>query len=153
MHKDKMKVDSCMMNNSKREIIRRTITVVTVFGFMFALIFIILFSKVGFDIGVKCPIYELLNWHCPFCGGTRMAVDLFEGDFIHALQNNGYILLTLPLILYVFFRQAYVYIRYGKLLEWLDVVIVAYVIGLVIYSILRNMKIFSWLAPIAVIIV
>ncbi len=135
------------MTSNKRDILRRAIVIFSVFGFLFALIFIILFSKVAFDVGVKCPFYELLNWYCPLCGGTRMAVALLQGDILLALQNNALIILTLPVLLYVFCKQAYLFIRYGTLLEWLDKFLVTYILVFILFAILRNFEIFSWLAP------
>lgn len=135
------------MENKKRDIIRRACVVFFTFGLISALIIIIVLSKYIFDVGVVCPLYELFGWNCPGCGGTRMAVSLLKFEFYQALRYNAYVFITLPILAYVFLRQTYVYIRYNKLINWIDKFLVWYAVGLVSFGILRNTSIFRWLAP------
>lgn len=135
------------MQDSKRDILRRFITWLFCFGVLGVLIALIVLSAYLFDAGVKCPFYYLLHWNCPGCGGTRMAIALLDGDVYQALRYNAYVLVTLPSLVYVFIRQSYEYIKYNRLINWLDKYLVVYCIGFLAFGFLRNTEIFSWLAP------
>ncbi|MBO5388970.1 MAG: DUF2752 domain-containing protein [Lachnospiraceae bacterium] len=135
------------MKNSKRDMIRRAAALGSVSSFIAVLLLIIVYSKLTLDIGVVCPFKEIFNIECPGCGGTRMAISLLHLDFYQAFRYNPFILSTLPILAYVYCKQAYLYIRYNILIEWLDKFLVIYAILLLLFGIVRNIDMFSWLAP------
>lgn len=135
------------MENTRRDKIRRAVLLLVVFGFIGILIGLIILSSMLFDAGVRCPFYEIFNWHCPGCGATRMAVEILHGNFYGALRYNAFIFVTLPLLLPIMAYQAYLYIMKNELIPWLDKFLIGYSIALLIFGILRNMEILSWLAP------
>lgn len=130
-----------------REKFRRFITVFLISAFIAVLILLIVLSKFYFNIGVVCPFHELLNWDCPGCGGTRMAVALLELDFYQAFRYNAFIFITAPILLVVYIWQFAVYVRENRLLKYLDVFLIIYALALILFGVLRNISIFSWLAP------
>ena len=49
-------------------------------------------------LGIPCPLHTLTGLDCPFCGSTRMAAALLEGDLNAAWHFNAAILVLGPLI-------------------------------------------------------
>ena len=135
------------MENNKRDIWKRAIALFSITGLLALMIVLIVYSKLKFDIGVICPFKEILNIECPGCGGTRMAVSLLHLDIYQAIRYNAYVCLTLPILAYTFVRQAYAFIFKNEILEWLDKFLIIYAIGMIAFGILRNISLFSWLAP------
>lgn len=131
----------------KRDIIRRAIVLGFVLALIGVLIGLILYSKIVFDIGVLCPLKEILGIECPGCGGTRMAVSIFKMDLYQAFRYNAYVFATIPLLLFVGTKQAYEFIVNNKMISWIDKFITYYSIGLCIFGVIRNIGVFSWLAP------
>ena len=66
------------------------------------------------DIKIPCVIAALFDFECPGCGITRMFVALARLDFYSAFCYNGFILLSLPLILLLLFVLCYTYVKEGK---------------------------------------
>lgn len=130
-----------------RDKVRRFITVFLVSIFIVVLILLIVLSKLYFNVGIACPFHELLNWNCPGCGGTRMAVALLELDFYQAFRYNPFIFVTAPIIAVVYIWQFIVYVRENRLLKYLDVFLIIYAVALIVFGIVRNIGILSWLSP------
>lgn len=130
-----------------RDKFRRFTTVFLISAFIAVLILLIVLSKFYFNIGVVCPFHELLGWDCPGCGGTRMTVSLLKLDFYQAFRYNPFIFVTAPIILVVYIWQFAVYVKENRLLKYLDVFLINYAVALIVFGILRNISIFSWLAP------
>lgn len=130
-----------------RDKFRRFTTVFLISAFIAVLILLIVLSKFYFNIGVVCPFHELFGWDCPGCGGTRMAVSLLKLDFYQAFRYNPFIFVTAPIILVVYIWQFAVYVKENRLLKYLDVFLINYAVALIVFGILRNISIFSWLAP------
>jgi hypothetical protein len=49
-------------------------------------------------LGVPCPLRTLTGLDCPFCGATRMAAALLDGDLNAAWHFNAAVLVLGPLI-------------------------------------------------------
>ena len=135
------------MGNNKRDIWKRAIALLSITGMLALMIILIVYSKLQFNVGVLCPFKEILNLECPGCGGTRMAVSLLHLDFYQAFRYNPYVCISIPFLVYVFIRQSYVFIFKNEILEWLDKFLIIYAIGMITFGILRNISLFSWLAP------
>lgn len=130
-----------------RDKFRRFVTVFLVSMFIVALILLIVLSKLYFNVGIVCPFHELLNWNCPGCGGTRMAVAILELDFYQAFRYNPFIFVTAPVIAVVYIWQFIVYVRENRLLKYLDIFLIIYAFALIVFGIVRNIGILSWLSP------
>jgi len=112
------------------------------------LIFIILILVIG--IKIPCPFYILTGLHCPGCGITRCILSILKLDFYAAFRYNPLVFILLPFIfVYVIYKiYTWLFNKKDKLtykLEGYPVYIL--VIILIIYGILRNTSLFSWLAP------
>ena len=44
--------------------------------------------------GLPCGLRILTGLQCPFCGGTRMAVDLLHGDLVGAWNHNALLVIA-----------------------------------------------------------
>ena len=94
-----------------------------------------------------CPFRKLLHLYCPGCGGTRMIISLIHLDFYQAFRWNpllfiliicGIILCIINIILYIKKRP----IIKPSLKFWIFIIVL-----LIIYMVLRNIPIFSYLIP------
>ena len=52
----------------------------------------------GGRIGLPCPFHTLTGLNCPFCGTTRMATALLQGDPARAWSFNPPMFVVLPVI-------------------------------------------------------
>ena len=101
--------------------------------FFFLLLSILLIFKIG------CPIKLILHLYCPGCGITRMFLSILRLDFYQAFRYNPLVFILIPLILInkIFIKETNI----QKLIWWILLIIV------IIFGILRNISIFSYLAP------
>jgi hypothetical protein len=94
-----------------------------------------------------CPLHAATGLWCPLCGATRASYALMHGQWSTALHDNLLFVLLLPLILIAWWRWA------GRdpatdrapLLPrpmFLSIVLLA-----VLFGVLRNLPVGSWLAP------
>ncbi len=95
---------------------------------------------------IPCPIKTLTGFYCPGCGITRMLLALLQLDIYKAFRYNPVVFIMLPIGLYLYIDNL---IRkdkslYKKIPEkfWYIIIII-----LIIYGILRNIPMFSFLAP------
>lgn len=63
---------------------------------------------------MPCPLKFLTGLDCPFCGGSRVAGALLQGDVVRALDLNAFaVLVVLPLTLVVLSAMARQELGYG----------------------------------------
>jgi hypothetical protein len=60
-----------------------------------------LFSLSGGELGLPCPLRTLTGLNCPFCGITRMASSVLQGDLAAALRFNAPVLIGGVVLLYL----------------------------------------------------
>jgi hypothetical protein len=96
-----------------------------------------------------CPTAALGFW-CPGCGGLRSVNNLTNGEVVDAASSNLLFVAALPLIAYVFLRWSWGRFT-GRFWEPratpTNVVVVGLVAVMVVFTVLRNLPIGSWLAP------
>lgn len=115
---------------------------------LIVLIFIILICILG--IKIPCPFYMLTGLYCPGCGVTRCILSILKLDFYAAFRYNPLVFILLPFIFIYVVYKIYIWLfnKKDKLtykLEGYPIYIL--LIILIIYGILRNTSLFSWLAP------
>ena len=74
--------------------------------------YLIFYWKTGY--GIPCPFHLITNLKCPGCGVTRMLVSLIQLDFSSAFRYNAVLLILLPVLIGLFTRWIYLYIRTGS---------------------------------------
>lgn len=116
-------------------------------AFTLILVLFIVISKYYFNAGIICPLKAFFSIDCPGCGGTRMAVAILHFDFYQAFRFNPFIFATFPILLVVYIWQFVAYVKDNRLLKYLDTFLWVYAFALVIFGVIRNIPIFSFLAP------
>lgn len=99
---------------------------------------------------VPCIIYKLTGFYCPGCGVTRMFMALVRLDFEAAFQSNLFLMLLLvPSVVFVLHRiKRYVKGEAPTYSKFERILIAIVLIAALIFSLLRNIPAFSFLAPI-----
>ncbi len=60
------------------------------------------FDPARYSFYLPCPFYALTGLYCPGCGSGRAVHQILHGNFVKALTLNPLLILTLPLIAYLF---------------------------------------------------
>lgn len=101
---------------------------------------------IGFDIGIPCVFYEITGLYCPGCGITRLCLSLFEGDVYQAFRYNPIIFIDLPILFILFVLN--IFFKNNKNIKKItDVIIIFLATITIIFGVIRNIPIFSFLAP------
>lgn len=101
------------------------------------ILYIILFVK--FNIGIPCIFHEITGLYCPGCGSTRAAGALIKLEFYQAFRYNALATILLPF--------SFFYLILQKKIKIPNIVWYALLAITIIFGILRNIEIFSFLAP------
>lgn len=110
---------------------------------LISFLIIFLFLNKVFNFAIPCLFHEITNLYCPGCGITRMFLALFKLDFYQAFRYNPLVFILLILSIVYFLVK-----KIGKLNFKLPNYIYYYLLFIVIiYGILRNIPLFSFLAP------
>ena len=116
------------------------------------LIFILIGVLFAFKLGitVPCPFHAITGFYCPGCGITRCIISLLHFDFYRAFRYNPLVFILLPFISAYILYKLYIWLfekedKVTKKLVGYPMYIL--IIILLIYGILRNTSLFSWLAP------
>ena len=101
---------------------------------------------ISFDIGIPCVFYEITGLYCPGCGITRLCLSLFEGDVYQAFRYNPIIFIDLPILFILFVLN--IFLKKNKNIKKItDVIIIFLATITIIFGVIRNIPIFSFLAP------
>jgi len=125
-----------------------TIVVGSVFGIiLLACVGIMLYTK--FEVGFPCLFHEITGQYCAGCGMTRAVVALSNMDFYQAIRYNVFVVIALPFLAIYFLVEGYYWVlnRKNRFEKVFQVIAVVILVGLVVYSVFRNIPAFSWLAP------
>ncbi len=101
------------------------------------------FLNLKFGFTIKCPFHTITGLYCPGCGVTRMLFSIMTLKFYQAFRYNP--LLFILLIIYIIFIIERL-IRKKELKVPNNIALVILCI-LIIYGILRNIDVFSFLQP------
>lgn len=111
---------------------------------------IILVFTIGliiFVLDLGCPFHNIAGLHCPGCGITRMFISLIQLDIYQAFRYN-------PLVfIYLMGYIIYLIIKFynkkfnNKELKIPDKIVYILLVIAVLFGILRNIELFSYLAP------
>jgi len=82
-----------------------------------------------------CAFHELTGLYCPGCGTTRAFHHLLHGDLKAALSMNPLMIISLPILVLLFFRRSWA----GR--PW--VAWTAFAI-LILYGVLRNINVWPF---------
>lgn len=102
------------------------------------------------NIRIKCVTYELVGIYCPGCGGTRMVSHLLSGDIATAFKSNQLLFILIPYTILLYAYEMIVIIKTGNISKQLNKILIIIAITMITYGIIRNIPLFSWLAPICI---
>ena len=114
---------------------------------LFGSIAIMLYTKFG--VGFPCLFHKITGRYCAGCGMTRAVVALSKFEFYQTLRYNLFAFIALPFLAIYLFVESYYWVlnRRNRFERFFQVVAIVILVGLVAYSVLRNIPSFSWLAP------
>ena len=98
-------------------------------------------------IDYSCPIHKYLNIYCPCCGGTRMLIEFFKGNFYQSFRWNPLLFIWFIVLLIYSIVFIIVYIKKKVLLVPSKKTLIFIAITLLLFMILRNIELFSYLIP------
>ena len=116
------------------------LSLIIVFLFILWIIFLNL-------IKFKCPFHEYLNIWCAGCGGTRMLISIIHLDFYQAFRWNPFLFILLLIGIVYLIVGVIIYKRKKLLLLPTYRMIIIIISLLVLFMIIRNLDMFSYLVP------
>ena len=127
---------------------KRIFNVITLI--LFSILILFIFIKILDYVHYKCIYRKLFGIYCAGCGTTRMIKSLFNLEFYQAFRYNP-LLFVLFIIMFIYFIYfVVIYIKKNKIIIPNLKIIYIMVLILIIYMILRNLKMFSFLRPIVI---
>ena len=99
---------------------------------------------------IPCLSYVIFKIHCPGCGLTRMCVALIEGNIQLAFRQNALMFCLIPVFLIWSSYNGYVFLfdKEHKFKTLNKIVILIVFLSAVVFTVLRNLQQFEFLAPI-----
>ena len=96
----------------------------------------------------QCFFHQATGLHCPGCGGLRAAHQLLHGHLLTALHLNGLAVLSLPLFVALLGREFAGRRRGVSSRPFVTGRIIWCFVGiLLLFTVLRNLAAFAFLAP------
>lgn len=114
-----------------------TLTIILVYGILY------IFTKQG----IPCIFHKISGLYCPGCGITRMFISLFKLNIYQAFRYNPLVFILLIMSTLYFLVDS---LKYGITKKHIKLPEIVYIILLIIvigFGILRNIPMFSYLAP------
>lgn len=89
-------------------------------------------------IKLSCVVNKLTGLYCSGCGITRAFSSLLKLDVYQAFRYNIYVVGTIPLIVFIYFKGTYEYIRYGMVTKNTSKLLAIYAVAFALFGLLRN---------------
>lgn len=112
--------------------------------FVLAIIYLIL---IHYGFIIPCVFHELTGLYCPGCGATRMIVSLLQFDFYQAFRFNPLLFCFLPFLSFIAILEYKNWLFGHKKVLVDNKVWIFLLIITILFGILRNLELFSFLAP------
>ncbi|MBE6147057.1 MAG: DUF2752 domain-containing protein [Firmicutes bacterium] len=136
------------MFNTKK---KRAILVLIVIFLLIMVSFLYYQVNSLYHIGIPCIFYEITGFYCPGCGITRAIFSLMEFDLKASLHNHFLFVVSLPFVVYYTFIRIKDWINfkenYRKEIPSCYLYLILSIV--ILFGILRNIDLFSFLAPIS----
>ena len=100
-------------------------------------------------IKVPCIFHEITGLYCPGCGITRMIISILNLDFYQAFRYNPLVFILSPLLILIVSNEIYCYLfdKDNKLDKKFSKLLIFLVILFLVFGVLRNIPLFSYLQP------
>ena len=109
--------------------------------FAIGLAYFIFYSLTG--LGIPCAVRTVTTLKCPSCGVTHMFSDMLHGDFAAAFKDNVFLFCTWPVITGLLIYADYRTAAHKKLPKWCNIIMIAFIVLLIIWGIIRNLPVFG----------
>ncbi len=120
--------------------------------FLLILLFVLyLFMINKYNFYIPCIFKKITGLYCPGCGITRCFLSLLKLDYYSAFRYNMLVFLLLPFLIFYVLYNIYLYItnEEDKIIKKISKKVwYALLIVTILFGILRNTEMFSYLAPI-----
>lgn len=133
------------LNTKKKRIIFVSILFISILllSFLYYKLYIL------YNIGIPCIFFKKTGFYCPGCGITRAIFSLMRLDIKSAIRYNLLIIFVFPFLIY------YVCVKIKRWVRFEEVNSMIYsnnffnllLIITILFGFLRNIEIFSFLAP------
>ena len=131
----KTKINKEKINKSKKIVLVSILLTITY-----------LYLNKRFSFYIPCLFHKITHLYCPGCGITRMILSILKLNFYQAFRYNPLLFIMMPFIIlyellyYINWIQDKDFKISNKI--WYTLLIIT-----IIYTILRNINIFNYLAP------
>lgn len=128
----------------KEDHLKTKIKIVSFLLFLVCIYFIleILMSN---NIHFDCLILKYTGYYCPGCGISRMILSLFRGQFYQAFRWNPLLFISLIIVIIYLLLSIFIKIKISDKNKLR--IMISYLIIVILFAILRNIPMFSFLAP------
>lgn len=112
-----------------------------------AIAYLLIAERLNF--GIPCVFHSITGLYCPGCGITRALTAILHGQIITALRYNAAVVILAPVLGGAVGIGIYEQITHkcARLSRGINALFIASSIMLVLFGILRNLSLFSFLAP------
>ena len=121
--------------------------VISTILFILLLIYVLVGDKI--NLYIPCPIKFITGLYCLGCGITRMILSILKWDLYQAFRYNPLVFILMPFIIF-YFLEIFISKIYNKksiCKRIPDYVFYILIVILIVYGILRNIDMFSYLKP------
>lgn len=97
--------------------------------------------------GIPCVIHKITGLYCPGCGITRMFISLFKLNIYQAFRYNPLVFILL-IMCALYFLADFLKFKISKAhIKLPKSIYIILLITVILFGILRNIPLFSYLAP------
>ena len=106
------------------------------------LLYIVVTSILGY--GIPCIFRTITGLQCPGCGVSRMLSSMIKLNFKDAFEYHPVLFISLPFLAVIFGDMLWRYIYHGncELRKWENAVIIAIIVCLLVFCVIRNVATF-----------
>lgn len=130
---------------------RRIFNLISILFLLILLFILYLYMINEYNFYIPCMFKKITGFYCPGCGITRCLLTLLKLDFYRAFRYNILVFILLPFLIFYVLYNIYLYItnKEDKIIKkipqkvWYILLIIT-----IIFGVLRNTEMFSFLAPI-----
>ena len=121
--------------------------IISIILLILLLIYVLVGNKV--NLYIPCPIKFITGLYCPGCGITRMILSILKGDLYQAFRYNPLVFILTPFLIFYFLEISISKICNKKSIckKIPNYVFYILIVALVVYGVLRNIDMFSYLRP------
>ena len=103
-----------------------------------AIIYILIVGRLGF--GIPCLFHRITGFKCPGCGITGLFTALSRFDLKAAYASNQFVFITLPFLGFEFAFMCVNFIKRLKNPSWNERLLIVYVVLLIGWGFVRNIR-------------